>query len=164
VAVGGTALLLTPTAANAASPQDIVYTQQTRVVNRTRVPGEFSRSWTTCLHVAKSPIATTPACNYNVSVATHVEVSGGLTHGELSAGFGFSVTRTYSYGYGLGANVPAHMAGVIQAGVYFYRWKGVEQVRTCRSPGNTCTGWATVAHVTVEQAISPSMRFVQTAS
>ena len=163
VMVGGAALLFTPAAANAATPQDVIYTVQYQVVNKTRI-GEYSTSWTTCLHVAKSSVVTHPSCTYNVSVSTHVEASGGANSETLSAGFGFGVSVTYSYGYGISVDVPAKTAGNIQVGVYYWKWSGELQQRTCHTPGSICTGWGNVAKVAVEQAISPAVRFVTTTS
>ena len=163
VVAGGAALMFTPAVANAATPQDIIYTVQDRVVSKVRI-GEYSTDWTTCLHIAKSSVMTHPSCTYNVAVATHVEASGGVTDGTLSSGFGFGVSVTYSYGYGVSVDVPAKTAGNIQVGVYYWKWSGELQERTCHTPGITCSGWGNVAKVAVEQAISPSVRFVSTAS
>jgi hypothetical protein len=156
------ALLFLPTVAQAA-PQDVVYTVQYQVVSKKRI-GEYSTDWTTCLHVAKSPLPTHPSCDYNVTVETHVEASAGVNNETLSAGFGFGVSVSYSYGYGISVDVPAGKAGNIQAGVYYWKWSGILRQRTCHTPGSICSGWGNVGKVAVEQAISPSMRFVATAS
>jgi hypothetical protein len=159
---GSAALLFAPAVAQAA-PQDVVYTVQYQVVGKTRI-GEYSTSWTTCLHVAKSSVVTHPSCSYNVTVSTHVEASGGVSNKTLSSGFGFGVSVAYSYGYGISVDVPAKTAGNIQVGVYYWKWSGTLQQRTCHTPGSICTGWGNVGKVAVEQAISPSVRFVATAS
>ena len=163
LAAGSAALLFTPAVAHAATPQDIVYTVQYQVVSKARI-GEYSAGWTTCLHVAKSAVVTHPSCSYNVTVSTHVEVSGGVSSDTLSGGFGFGVTVAYSYGYGIAVDVPAKISGNIQVGIYYWKWTGMLQMRTCHTPGNTCTGWGNVSKVAVEQAISPSVRFVVTPS
>jgi hypothetical protein len=162
LAAGSAALLIAPAVAQAA-PQDVVYTVQHQVVSKTRI-GEYSTDWTTCLHVAKSSAVTHPSCTYNVSVSTHVEASGGVNNATLSSGFGFGVSVAYSYGYGISVDVPAHTAGNIQVGVYYWKWSGTLQQRTCHTPGSICGSWGNVSKVAVEQAISPSVRFAATAS
>jgi hypothetical protein len=168
LAAGSAALLVTPVVAHAATPvapnaTPVIPYYVYQVANKTRI-GEYSTSWTTCLHVAKSPLVTHPSCSYSVSVSTHVEASGGVSGDILSSGFGFGVVVTYTYGYGISVDVPANTAGNIQAGVYYYKWSGLLQRKLCYTVIGCPASWTNVGNVAVEQAIAPSMRFVKTAS
>src|SRR4051794_36238692 len=122
-------------------PQDVVYRTEHRLVNKTYI-GDTTSHWKTCLHVAKSAVRTHPSCSFNVTVSTSVEVSGGFSDGTLSAGFGFDVSVSYSYGYGITVDVPAHTAGDIQVGVYYYQYWGDIQTRTCVVQNGSCTPWS----------------------
>jgi hypothetical protein len=154
------------TAAQAAvAPQDVIYSTQTRVVNKT-AGGYANGNWKTCFHLALSSTPTTPACSESVTASTAIQVSGGFSDGELSSSFGFqvTVTHTYTVGWSLGASVPAHKAGNLQVGTYYRVWTGGMEIRTCHTPGPICGSWSSPTSVRVEQYISTAGRFVYTSN
>ncbi len=161
----GAALLFNPAVAHAATPQDVIYTTQTRLVNKT-AGGYADGHWKTCFHVHKSPIATTPTCTQSVSVSTAVQLSGGYSDKDLGSSFGFSVTVTVTFqvGWSYQGTVPAGKAGDFQVGIHYRVWTGGMEIRTCHTPGSICSSWSSPTAVRVEQEISPAGRFVYTSS
>jgi hypothetical protein len=126
--------------------------------------GRHSGDWTPCGYVTAEPYAQTATCSESVSVSTTIAGNIGYTISEIgsAAGFSVSVTRTVSEGYSTSVTVKPHGHGLVEAGIYYGRWKIGLRHRSCSLLTGKCGPWSRVDAITVQNYITVTARYTGT--